>query len=135
MRAGGDSNGRAEVVGVAGVVDAAAAPGGRVRCVKCGLANDAGLADCSGCGARLWVVCQACDTKNRRSDTACQRCGRRLRKAHRSNPRESRWSDGRMWVGLGIIVVLVAALAGLWVIFGRSHTPLAGWLAQQGGLA
>ncbi len=136
MRAGRDSEGRADPAGGAGVVDAlAAAPGGRVRCVKCGLVNDEGLADCSGCGARLWVVCQACDAKNRRSDTACQRCGRRLRKAHRSNPRESRWSDGRMWVGLGIIVVLIAALAGLWVIFGRSHTPLAGWPALQGGLA
>ena len=106
-----------------------------VRCVKCGRANDAGLADCADCGAHLWVICQECEAKNRRADTECTRCGRRLRKALRTHARESRWSDGRLWVGLAVIAALLAAMAGLWVIFGRSHAPVAGAWAAGGALA
>ena len=90
---------------------------------------------CADCGAHLWVICQECEAKNRRADTECTRCGRRLRKALRTHARESRWSDGRLWVGLAVIAALLAALAGLWVIFGRSQAPVAGAWAAGGALA
>ena len=106
-----------------------AAPGsgtGQVRCVKCGQGNDPSRADCSGCGAHLWVVCQECEAKNRRCDTTCARCGRRLRKAHRSRSRDSESSEGRLWIGVALVAALLLVLAGLAVLFGRSR--------MQGGL-
>ena len=106
-----------------------------VRCVKCGRANDPALADCAGCGAHLWVVCQECEAKNRRCDTTCARCGRRMRKAHRSRVREGGRAEGRLWIGVAVIAVLLAVLAGLAVVLGRSRVSGALGFASEGGLA
>ena len=101
----------------------AIAPGAATACVKCAHRNPPAAEDCEKCGARLWVVCQECGTKNRRSEPACSRCNRRLRKAKRSRSRAGGLPEGRVWIGVAVIALLLLALAGLWIVAARNRLP------------
>lgn len=96
---------------------------GTLGCVKCNHPNPGAAEECERCGARLWVVCHECGAKSRRSEPACPRCNRRLRKAKRARSQGGGLPEGRVWMGVAVIVLLLLALAGLWAVVGRARLP------------
>lgn len=58
-----------------------------------------------------------------------------MRKAHRSRVRDRGRGEGRLWIGVAVIAVLLAVLAGLAVVLGRSRLSGALGSMSEGGLA